>query len=63
LVEVQALAPDLLPTLVSVTNEEEKHFLVAVVHDAIKTDGTNLKLESSVLVPQPVAALRPRRLV
>lgn len=63
LVEVQALAPDLLPTLVSVTNMEEKQFLVAVVPEAARLDGANLPLEPPVLVPQPVAALRPRRLV
>ncbi len=63
LVEVQALAPDLLPTLVSVTNMEEKQFLVAVVPEAARLDGANLPLEPPVLVPQPVAALRPRRLI
>jgi len=62
-VEVQALAPDLLPTLVSVTNMEEKQFLVAVVPEAARLDGANLPLEPPALMPQPVAALRPRRLV
>lgn len=63
LVEVQALAPDLLPTLVSVTNMEEKQFLVAAVPEATRPHGANLPLDPPVLVPQPVAALRPRRLV
>ncbi|MBA2079173.1 MobA/MobL family protein [Rhodanobacter sp. PCA2] len=63
LVEVQALAPDLLPMLMSVTNDEEKQFLVAVVPEAVKLDGANFPLEPPALVPQPVVALRPRRLV
>lgn len=63
LVEVQALAPDLLPTLVSVTNEEEKQFLEAIASEVAKLNGANLSLEPPTLVPQPVAILRPRRLV
>lgn len=63
LVEVQALASDLLPMLMSVTNDEEKQFLVAVVPEAVKLDGANSLPEPPTLVPQPVATLRPRRLV